>query len=180
MKLWVTLGASALCLGLLTVMFLGFGRDPHEVPFMLKGQPAPEFSLKRIDTGEPVTLAQLKGKPLVINFWASWCGPCQDEDPVLRWGYRTYGEDVHFLGLLFEDTEDNARKALARSNPGYPQLVDPLSRTAVDYGVTGVPETYFVDAQGVIRSKFVGPIDPRSLTERIRELSTPSSPEARK
>jgi cytochrome c biogenesis protein CcmG/thiol:disulfide interchange protein DsbE len=179
MRWAIAIGGTVVAAALVIVMLKGFGRDPHEVPFNLKGKPAPEFTLKRLDNGARVTLAELKGKPLVINFWATWCGPCKQEDPVLRWGYRKFGQEAAFIGVIFEDTEENARRALAENNLGFPQLVDPLSSMAVDYGVTGVPETYFVDASGTIRGKFVGPIDPQSLTERIQELSRPAPMEAR-
>ncbi|MFP2929264.1 TlpA family protein disulfide reductase [Pyxidicoccus sp. 3LG] len=162
---------AALSLGLLFVLYKGFGRNPHEVPFMMKGQPAPAFSLRALDTGEKVSLDDLKGRPVVINFWASWCGPCQMEHPVLEWGSRQFGSQAVFLGVVFEDTEDNARRFLQRHGASFPQLMDPRSRMAVDYGVAGVPETYFIDPQGRIAGKHVGPIDPQTLTTRIRELT---------
>lgn len=158
---------------LLFVLRDGFGRDPHKVPFMLRGQPAPAFALPTLQNGEEVSLASLKGQPVVINFWASWCGPCKMEHPVLEWGAREFGGQARFLGVVFEDTEENARTFLQRYGASFPQLMDARSRTAVDYGVAGVPETYFIDAQGIIRDKHVGPIDPESLAQRIRELSEP-------
>lgn len=179
MRWVIVIGSTVVATALVIVMLKGFGRDPHEVPFNLKGKPAPEFTLRRLDNGERVTFAELKGKPLVINFWATWCGPCKQEDPVLRWGSRKFAQDAAFIGVVFEDTVENARRAMAENNLGFPQLEDPLSSMAVDYGVTGVPETYFMDASGLIRDKFVGPIDPQSLTERIQELSRPAPMEAR-
>lgn len=175
MKSWrYTLGFAALSAALLFVLFKGFGRNPHEVPFMMKGQPAPDFTLRALDTGEQVSLKDLKGRPVVINFWASWCGPCQMEHPVLEWGAREYGSQAVFLGVVFEDTEDNARRFLQRHGASFPQLFDPRSRMSVDYGVAGVPETYFIDAQGIIRGKHVGPIPPETLATRIRELTGPA------
>jgi cytochrome c biogenesis protein CcmG, thiol:disulfide interchange protein DsbE len=173
----VTLSFVVLCLGLLLVLNKGFGRDPHEVPFMLKGKPAPAFGLRALNNGQLVKLEQLKGRPVVINFWASWCGPCQMEHPVLEWGSREFGNQATFLGVIFEDTEDNARQFLSQMGASFPQLVDPRSQMAVDYGVAGVPETYFIDAQGTIRGKHVGPIDPQSLANWIKELSA-SAPTA--
>jgi cytochrome c biogenesis protein CcmG/thiol:disulfide interchange protein DsbE len=180
MKWGVTIGFVALCLGLLGVLYAGFGRDPREVPFMLKGQAAPVFTLREMGSGKPVRLEELKGRPVVINFWASWCGPCKMEHPVLEWGQREFGDQVQFLGVVFEDTEDNAKAFLRQYGASFPQLIDPHSTVAVDYGVAGVPETYFIDAQGIIQGKHVGPIDPQTLTERIRALTaTTPAPTAR-
>lgn len=171
MKWRITLSFIALCLALVGVLYKGFGRNPHEVPFMLKGQPAPSFTLAALDSGERVSLAELKGRPVVLNFWASWCGPCKMEHPVLEWGAREFGHQARFLGVVFEDTEDNARQFLLQMGASFPQLVDPRSRMAVDYGVAGVPETYFIDRQGIIRGKHVGPIDPQTLATWMKELS---------
>src|SRR5262249_31219493 len=87
------------------VLAEGFGRNPHEVPFMLRGQPAPTFALKTLQSGELVTLAELRGKPVVLNFWSTWCIPCRTEHSVLEWGFREYGNQARFFGAIFEDTE---------------------------------------------------------------------------
>ncbi|QRK05747.1 redoxin domain-containing protein [Archangium violaceum] len=178
MKWRVTLSFVVVCLGLLAVLYKGFGSNPREVPFMLKGQPASPFTLRALNSGMRVSLDELKGRPVVINFWASWCGPCKMEHPVLEWGAREFGGQAQFLGMVFEDTEDNARRFLSQMGASFPQLVDPNSQVAVDYGVAGVPETYFIDAQGIIRGKHVGPIDPESLANWLKELST-SAPTAK-
>lgn len=170
MRWKLPLGLSVVSLALLAVLWKGFGRDPHAVPFMLQGKPAPAFTLRSLHTGEEVSLASLKGRPVVLNFWASWCGPCITEHPVLEWGAQEFGQDAHFYGVVFEDTDDNARAFLRRHGESFPQLVDPRSRVAVDYGVAGVPETYFIDAEGIIRGKHVGPIDPDRLTRAVGEL----------
>ena len=171
--LWIGLSLAAVTAVLLFVLAKGFGRDPHEVPFQMRGKPAPDFTLKRLDTGAPVTLADLKGKPLVLNFWASWCMPCKAEHPVVAWGAKRFGQDVQFYGVVFEDTEENARGFAGNPDPNFPQLYDDHSRMAVDYGVTGVPETYFIDAQGIIRDKVAAPVDPRLLAEKIAALRQP-------
>jgi cytochrome c biogenesis protein CcmG/thiol:disulfide interchange protein DsbE len=168
---------AAVVAGLLAVLLIVYarglvsGKDPHAVPFMLRGKPAPTFSLQRLDRNEAVSLSQYRGRPVVINFWASWCGPCKMEHPTFEWAFRHYGSQVQFLGVVFEDTPENAREFLASNASSFPQLIDPHSRMSVDYGLAGVPETYFIDANGIIQDKYVGPIDPRTMTERLRRLS---------
>lgn len=90
---------------------------------------------------------------------------------MLEWGARQFGSQAQFLGIVFEDTEENAQGFLQDMGASFPQLFDPRSRISVDYGVSGVPETYFITADGIILGKFVGPIDPQSLTDRIKELT---------
>jgi cytochrome c biogenesis protein CcmG, thiol:disulfide interchange protein DsbE len=162
---------AALCGGLVWVLLQAFGKDPHEVPFKLAGTPAPRFVMKRLDNDAPVKLEEVIGKqPVVLNFWASWCGPCKLEHPVLEWGHRKFGNQVLFVGIVFEDDEQGV-KAFLRENPAaWTQLFDPKSTVAVDYGVSGVPETYFIDTKGIIVNKYVGPIPPQELESRILAL----------
>jgi cytochrome c biogenesis protein CcmG, thiol:disulfide interchange protein DsbE len=174
MKWKLPLGLAVVSVALLVVLWGGFGRNPHEVPFMMEGKPAPAFTLRTLQKGEEVSLASLKGRPVILNFWASWCGPCVGEHPVLEWGARELGDEVHLFGVIFEDTEDNARAFLRRHGDTLPQLVDPRSQMAVDYGVAGVPETYFIDAEGTIRGKHVGPIDAETLAAAVRALREPA------
>jgi cytochrome c biogenesis protein CcmG, thiol:disulfide interchange protein DsbE len=173
---WLGVSLAAIVAVLLFVLAKGFGRDPHEVPFQLRGKPAPDFTLRRLDTGVPVKLSELKGKPIVLNFWASWCAPCKMEHPVVTMAARRYGQDFQFFGVVFEDTEENARAFAGASDPSFPQLFDERSRMAVDYGVTGVPETYFIDAQGILRDKVAYPIDPRTMAEKLTALKQPAGP----
>ncbi len=156
---------------LIFVLFKAFGTDPHEVPFMLVGQPASNFKIKRLDTDELVTLDQFKGKPIVLNFWATWCGPCKMEHPVLEQAWRKYGNDAVFLGIVFEDNEQNTKRFLAENGYTFPQLFDPKSTVAVDYGVSGVPETYFITRDGVIQGKVIAPfVDIRQIEVRLKGL----------
>jgi cytochrome c biogenesis protein CcmG/thiol:disulfide interchange protein DsbE len=166
---WTLAALASVAVAMAALLFAftsGFGRDPHEVPFILRGQPAPDFTLTRLDTGEQVSLA-------------SWCGPCQLEHPTLARAAQRYQQEVRFFGVVFEDTPENARAFARPMDPSFPQLVDPQSRMAVDYGVSGVPETYFIDARGIIRDKYVGPLlDARELAGRLALLREPSAPGA--
>lgn len=170
---WLIVCAVAVAAALfLYVLLSGFGLDPHEVPFGLAGKPAPMFTMKRLDTGEPVQMKDFIGKPIVLNFWATWCGPCKMEHPYLEWAYRKYGRDVTFLGVVFEDTEENTKRFIAENGGTFPQLFDPKSTVAVDYAVAGVPETYFIDRKGTIVSKYKeGPISPPLLDKFIAEIT---------
>lgn len=167
-------GATALalgvCAGLVFVLAKGFGRDPHKVPFALVGKPAPTFTLRRLDTGAPLSFEQLRGRPAVINFWASWCGPCKAEHGVLHWASQRFGNRVQFVGIVFEDTEPNARAFLRDNGVPFAQLADPESRTAVSYGVAGVPETYFIDANGTIHGKHEGPMTQEDFISEVKMI----------
>lgn len=171
MKLRGVILIGLLSLGMLVVLYGGFGRNPREVPFMLRGKPAPTFVVRRLDNGQPLRSEDVKGRPLVLNFWASWCAPCKTEHPVLEWAAREFGEDALFVGVVFEDQEEKAKAFLRRYGASFLQTYDPKSRMSVDYGVAGVPETYFVRADGTIQDKHVGPIDPTSMVRQLRALT---------
>ncbi len=157
--------------GLVFVLGRAFGTDPHAVPFKMAGKAAPNFNIKRLDTDEIVSLASFKGRPIVLNFWATWCGPCKVEHPVLDWAASKYGNDVVFLGIVFEDTEDNTKRFLKENGWSFPQLFDPKSTVAVDYGVSGVPETYFINRAGLIVKKYPYPFQhPSQFEHEIQEI----------
>lgn len=152
------------------VMRSAFGTDPHAVPFMLTGKKAPPFTIKRLDNGEQVSLSQFAGRPVVLNFWATWCGPCKGEHPVLEWGARRWKDQVVFLGIVFEDSEQNTKEFLSRNGWSLTQLFDAKSTVAVDYGVAGVPETYFITRDGTILYKYAAPLDQMTLAQGIAEI----------
>jgi cytochrome c biogenesis protein CcmG/thiol:disulfide interchange protein DsbE len=139
---------------LVVVWFLakGFGTDPHAVPSVLEQRPAPTFNLQTLD-GKTVSLESLRGKPVLVNFWASWCVPCNAEHQSLQAAARYYGDRAQFLGIVYQDSPENAAAYLQQHGNSLPQLLDPDTKTAIDYGVAGVPETFFIDKRGIIRQK---------------------------
>jgi len=155
---------------LLAALLLNLGRDPHSIRSPLVGRVAPAFSLAPVGGGAPVASESLRGRPLVLNFWATWCAPCIEEHETLVGTARALGGDVQFLGVVYEDDEDRVQGFLRRHGSSYPSLVDPEAKTAIAYGVAGVPETYFIDAAGVIRAKVAYPLSPEAMAENIRKV----------
>lgn len=141
---------------------------------------APDFTLRTFD-GQSITLSELRGKPVVINFWASWCIPCRTEAPILERAWKDYRErGVVILGVDYVDTEDAAKKFIHEYGMTYPNGPDLGTRISQMYRITGVPETYFVtregkmlsgiDSNGRAYANWIGPIDDDSLRERIEKL----------
>jgi cytochrome c biogenesis protein CcmG/thiol:disulfide interchange protein DsbE len=158
-------------LPLLAVLVANLGRDPHSVRSPLLGQSAPPFELSTVEGGAEISLESLRGKSVVMNFWATWCVPCFQEHPALTAAARAMGQDVQFLGVVYEDEEARVRAFLAERGTTYPSLLDPGGRTAIAYGVYGVPETYFIDPAGRVVEKYVGPLDPETIARLVAKAS---------
>ena len=147
----------------------GFRTDPKAIPSPLVQKVAPDFRLKVFGGGE-ISLAELKGKPVIVNFWASWCYPaCYEEAPLVEATWRKYkSQGLVMLGVVIQDKEPNAREFMRRFNYTFPNGPDPGSKISIDFGVYGVPETFFIDANGKIVDKHVGPLDPATLQAKLR------------
>ena len=155
---------------LLAILFAGLGKDPAEIRSPLINKPAPTFALREVGTNRTIDLTQFRGKPMVVNFWATWCGPCWEEHPVLVANARMLQPNVQFLGVVFQDKEDQILGFLNQRGSSYPTVVDEAGKTAIAYGVGGVPETFFVDANGVIRAKYSGPMSPDILRANLQKV----------
>ena len=141
------------------ILFTGLGRDPSEIPSPLIGEPLPSFTLPALD-GSTIGTDDLVGRPAIVNFWASWCIPaCVDEHPVLMATQAEHGDEVALVGVLYDDDPAAARAFLVRyGDGGWPTGDDASGAVALDYGVLGPPETFFVDADGIVRAKHYGPL----------------------
>lgn len=161
-----------LVLPLVWVLGRAFGNDPQYIPSPLLDKPAPTFTLPVLDgDGRTVSLSALQGKPVVINFWATWCDTCGYEHPALSRLAIAYKERVHFVGVAYLDSEDNLRKWLsAHGGSHFPTLIDVGTSAAVAFGVGRLPETYLIDKTGVVRHKVFGAIDPGDLVARLEKL----------
>lgn len=137
----------------------------------LAGKPAPGFTLEQLDAEETLSLAEFRGQAVVLNFWASWCAGCRREHPSLMAAFQRYRDrGVVFLGILFQDTPAGARAYIKELGGEWPTLLDPGSKTAVAYGMYGVPETFFIDPNGIVRYRRVGETSYELLTTKIEEL----------
>lgn len=154
------------------VGFLGVGLklDPREVPSPLIGKPAPDFSLPQLHNPEKVfSPKDAVGKVWLLNVWASWCGGCRDEHPVLM--RLAQSSQVPLYGMDYKDRRDEALTWLKQWGNPYPVTVmDETGRAGIDYGVYGVPETYVIDKTGVIRYKQIGPLDEETVQGKILPL----------
>ncbi|MFW6088678.1 MAG: TlpA family protein disulfide reductase [Gemmatimonadota bacterium] len=142
----------------LGLLLFGLTRNPDFFPTPLVGQPAPDWRLETLE-GDTLALADLGGSVVVLNFWASWCVPCRAEHEVLMRAAREWtDDDVRVVGVVYDDSPRNARLFLQELGNDWRHVLDPGSRTAIDYGVHGVPETFFVGPDGRVGAKHMGPV----------------------
>lgn len=180
----IAVGVVVLFVGLLVYGLLSKATNRRIDEALGKGEtaPAPSFQLPVLEPGrlppplaarlkgplatDSLSLAELRGTPFVLNFWASWCIPCREEAPILESGWRRFGpRGVLFLGLNMQDLTSDARAFLEKFEVTYPTIRDQGNDVAHRYGVTGVPETYFVDARGGVVGHVIGVVSPEQLNQ---------------
>jgi cytochrome c biogenesis protein CcmG/thiol:disulfide interchange protein DsbE len=155
---WKPLLLGLLC-ALMILFGLSLGRDTSTLPSALVGKPVPAFALPRLGGGEAVRLeADGGGTATIVNFWASWCGACRTEHEVLvELGNGAAQDGVRLIGVNYRDTAANAQKFLdERGRFPFPSGVDPDGRAGIDFGVYGLPETFFIAADGTVLARHVG------------------------
>lgn len=170
-RLWPVLavvGVVALVAGLLS---FGLGRDPTAIKSPLVGKPAPVFSLRTLDGRSTVNLQDLRGQVVIVNFWASWCTECRVEHDALAAAWQRYRDaGVVLVGVDFQDARADALAYLDQAAMTWPAVEDPGSRTALAYGVYGIPETFFIGPDGQIAAKDVGPVSFARIAAQVDRL----------
>jgi cytochrome c biogenesis protein CcmG/thiol:disulfide interchange protein DsbE len=179
-----------LLLGVLAAVFAVFAyalTRETTLPSPLIGRAAPGFEVSLFEAvgtdpvapaGTSLALADLAGRPVVLNFWASWCLSCRDEAAVLEAGWRRYGPEVAFVGIAVNDEPDAARAFIARYGKTYFLGPDASGAVAVDYGLHGVPETFFIGTDGRVLSRHIGPLTPADLNRQVADLTAGRTGEA--
>jgi cytochrome c biogenesis protein CcmG, thiol:disulfide interchange protein DsbE len=163
-------GVAAAVAVIVALLMTGLGRDPSVIASPLVGRLAPNFTLPQLD-GPPVTLAKLRGQVVVINFWASWCAQCQVEQAALDHTWQQFQDSgVVVIGVNFEDSTGAARSYVRSADVTYPVVEDTDSRTALAYGLRGVPETFVVNQRGRVVNRVFGPVDAAALSSEINAM----------
>jgi cytochrome c biogenesis protein CcmG/thiol:disulfide interchange protein DsbE len=170
-KFWAVMGALAALVGLFT---FGFTTDPKYVASPLVGKPAPTFAVAQLNGKGRVSLAELKGTPVILNFWASWCVACRDEASVLQAAHLKFEQGEHrvrVIGIAIQDTPDQALGFAKRFGKTYFLGLDtPRGEISLNYGLYGVPETFFIDGKGRVRAKHVGAVTDAAFRREVEHL----------
>jgi cytochrome c biogenesis protein CcmG/thiol:disulfide interchange protein DsbE len=187
MPRWVFLPL-VLFLGMVVFLAVGLNRNPQEIPSPLIGRPAPVFQLPSIDAAQSVNTAAFKGQLTLVNFWATWCAGCKDEHPILLALSRQPG--LQMVGINYKELQaselsgqatqspESLQKARLRSQAWLQKngqafgqnLMDMDGRVGMDFGVYGLPETYLIDRDGVVRFKHAGALTPEVVQQKLLPL----------
>ncbi len=169
--------------GVLAALFtVGILRDPtrrDDIPSALLEEQVPNFSMPLFerysaDYGDRFELSEQQGRPVVVNFWASWCAPCRDEMPVLEASWQEHQSEVLFVGVITqESSETGAEALLSEFALSYPSGIDESNRINIDYGLFGLPETFFIRADGTLNYRHSGPITQDAMEQQVQALLEP-------
>lgn len=171
MPRWLRYSIVAGIAALTVVLMLSFRFDPRDIRAVTLNKPAPAFTAEKLDGTGTLSLSDYAGKVVVLNFWASWCPPCKEENPALLrvWErYRT--SDVVIIGIVYQDATDKAREYVRTNGVTWPTVQDPDGRIAFAYGVRGPPETYFIGTDGILVDRVIGAITEATLVNGIDRL----------
>jgi len=178
---WVLLIVAAVA----ALFFYGINRDPNtrdDIRSGYIGNPAPSFELTTYDRfqtsyGDSLSINQVEAStptqntPIVLNFWASWCPPCRDEAPLLQEMWGKYQSEVLFLGVNTQDSNQrNANSFLDEFNWSFPNVIDAGSRVGIQYGVFGLPETFFINKDGTVSFKYAGPLTTEIFEREVQKI----------
>jgi cytochrome c biogenesis protein CcmG/thiol:disulfide interchange protein DsbE len=153
----------------LALLAYGFYREPRYIYSRLIGKPAPSFELALFD-GSRLRLADLRGKVIFVTFWSSWCPPCRAEAHELEEAWKRFKEqDVVFVGIAIQDRREDALAFVREFNLSYPTGLDASGKIPIDYGVWGIPETFFINREGVITYKHVGTVGTALIVTKLDE-----------
>lgn len=157
---------------LIGILAASFRRDPRDIRSGSVGKAAPAFTLERLDGPGQLSLSDYQGRVVIINFWASWCVPCKQENPALNAVWERYRSSADFvmIGIVFQDSVDAAREYTRLMGNTWPSVLDPDGRTAFAYGVFGIPETYFITPDGQVAGRHIGAIDQATLVKGIEAI----------
>ena len=175
LKITLIIISISLILGIIFLFAKGLTNDKStssKSGFTRVGEKAPNFEFNSIINSKDITLSEYIGDPLVINFWASWCPPCREESELLEKTYKELTDQkIKFIGINIQDTEIEAKNYISEFNITYPNGMDIDGRISIDYGVIGLPVTFFINKDGIINTRWVGAISKSELYSNISQIT---------
>ena len=167
----VAIALTAVAAAAVVAVALSYRPDPPAVTASGEGRPAPAFQVSDLRDGtRTIELADLRGRPVVLNFWASWCVPCRKEMPAFERVHQRVRSDAEFLGMNHQDSREDALDLLERTGVGYPSGFDPQGNVARAYGLYGMPTTVFISGDGRILATRTGELSEQELERALSEL----------